>query len=337
MTSAVRLVALLILHASVMGCGGADSAPSADCSETQEEDCACTDNCDGTRVCEGDAWSSCDCDACDQEEDGNGGEGDGEEHPLGSPCVETADCSEGAFCLQADSTDWLGGGPPEAVCVADCSEDPSVCDDFADSVCVLSSIELESGQAWCLPACELGVETRACEGMPYAHCDELLGGESSGFCRPFCVFDSDCSVGSCDRGTGACVATAPHSTVGFGQSCTPDLSDCAGVCTTLAPGQSICSHRCVFGEATDCNTENDSTLSAVCAYASSSGSVGDTGFCAPLCDCNDDCLASGFVCEAFSEQELASDLGHLGLCTASLNSDETISSGLACAGDAEEE
>jgi hypothetical protein len=42
--------------------------------------------------------------------------------------------------------------------------------------------------------------------------------------------------------------------------------------------------------------------------------MGDDGFCGELCDCDDDCLYPGFVCEVFDPTS-AAEFGRSGSCS----------------------
>ncbi len=300
LTMKVDIALCLLFFLLLLGCSSEDGSRA--CATGERRDCV-IDACAGFEECRDGDWSPCECES-DEEEPSTP-----EPAALGTECTSDEDCPDAASCLVRSDTRWLGGAPPESFCVADCSDDASVCDEFSNAVCVLSSSD--SDRALCLPACTLDDDGESCASIPGTACEPLLD-TGSGFCRPLCVFDEDCASGHCDRATSTCQTSSSSSGLGFGESCTPESSSCAGLCLDFGDGIGLCSHRCVFGGSERCA---EAELGDVCAYASVEGGVGDVGFCAPLCDCNDDCSATGFVCDAFTDPELAAVLGHPGLCS----------------------
>lgn len=338
-TKAFLLVASLQLTSFVMGCHH-DGSNNDECTQGDTESCVGKGDCDGTRSCnDSGEYGKCVCDETGETTGTNTSTNNGNEPvPLGTSCSEDSDCPKGATCLTTDSTAWLGGAPTEGICVADCSLDDSVCDDFADATCVESSrqggesIGGTVSNALCLPSCSPAhgsLDEPACEATPGSLCEPLTD-DGMGICRPVCNFDEQCASGHCDRQLSVCVANATHYEVELGTSCDPDANTCNGVCLTLSTGYSVCSARCRFGSAEECGSSSASELSAVCAFAAPDGGLGDLGYCAELCDCDDDCSHKDFVCEAFPSASLQTTLGHQGICTAPVDSIGETHDGTSC-------
>jgi hypothetical protein len=338
-TKSIVLLATLSMTWFVMGCHHAGSNNNDECSEGDIESCVGKGDCDGTRSCnDSGEYGKCVCDETGESTGTNTSTNTGNEpEPLGTSCSEDSDCPKGAICLTTESTSWLGGAPTEGLCVANCSEDDSVCDHFAGATCVESNRQTDSNDsnvstALCLPNCSPdngSLDEPACEATPGSLC-EPLSADGTGVCRPVCNFDEQCASGHCDRQWSVCVAKETHYEVAFGTNCDPDASTCDGVCLTLSTGYSVCSHRCRFGSAEECGSSSASGLTAVCAFAAPDGGLGDLGYCAELCDCDDDCSHKDFVCEAFPNASLRTDLGHQGICTAPVDSIGETHEGTVC-------
>lgn len=317
----------LCIAITVLGCHDDSATSRPSCVSGAKHDCQGKSGCLGVQECTDDGtWGGCSCEAVIDK---------GNLPSVGANCSDDAGCPKGGRCLLPDSQDWLGGGPPEGLCVADCSADVKACDNFGNAVCV-SSLKLgRSGaiSALCMPTCETNsgsVEVPACSGVPSSAC-EPLEGESSGFCRPFCRFDGDCPSGHCDRQVGVCVSEAQSSAgVSFGASCDVDRTNCEGVCVNLSPDPnavlSICSNRCTLGTYDECAVAGVIPQASTCAFAVTSSVPGNLGYCTPLCDCNADCPAAGFICRAFSSTGTVETLKSQGMCVPA-QAEET---GIAC-------
>ncbi len=235
---------------------------------------------------------------------------------LGAPCETDEECPTGALCLSDSDTGFFGGGIPSGMCVAECSEDASRCEDFQHAVCVDTASEDGGAEAYCFPACAYGVvDADKCGQRTNIACDSLSLGEDAGFCRPFCLSDEDCPGRACDRRLGVCMETSVVDD-DFGLPCSPDENEtgCTGLCVSLSDDYAVCSHACVFGTIDSCSSAGPT--SALCAFAAPGGSIGDLGYCGELCDCNDDCSHPKSVCDPFTEatREL---LGRAGVCAPS--------------------
>ncbi len=318
----------LLVATTFLGCGNNASQPTTPtCYLGDEESCEGEGEgqggCIGLRKCNGrGTWGDCVCSTASS-------------NVLGGACSDDGVCPVGATCLQPDSTDWLGGGPTIGLCVADCSEDPAICDGFANATCISAdrADSSDGTHALCMPKCDPTVGTKAayaCSSVPSSAC-EPLGAANAGFCRPFCRFDGDCPSGHCDRQVGVCLAeAAPPHTQAFGDSCDPLAPNCDGVCLQLGANANICSNRCVFGSYSECAIEGASPIAGVCAYPAAQAMPGNIAYCTPLCDCNDDCAASGFVCQAFSATGTQTALEHVGMCVPAQDSMGATQAGVAC-------
>jgi hypothetical protein len=308
----------------VWGCGSDDPGEGySSCYIGEERSCLDSNGCKGTQTCTASTWQACVCNA------ESATDGSSASTRLGGACVSSAQCPEGAVCLDPASSSWFGGAPPAGICAADCSVDASLCDNYEASVCITAG----SGNSFCMPSCSVSAipsDSSSCSAVPHSACD-VLPGQETGFCRPFCMLDGDCASGLCDRRYGNCVSETPAASVSFGQRCSPDALTCNGVCLQLSPGNYVCSNRCVFGSTSECAGTTSTDRLGACAYASSSAAAkGSLGYCAALCDCNDDCAASGFVCEAFSSQATAKTLTHQGMCFPSVDSNGVAHIGKSC-------
>lgn len=311
-----------------------------------EEPASAEPECDAgdTRACDGGAncrtaveecggiprtWGPCECLEPEPPADA------GPRPELGGGCEEDADCPQDAFCLGPDSTRFFGGAPPVGVCAAECTGQPAACDAFADAVCVTvekaperldadAGVDDDAGAAasadppaLCFEGCALGTGADPkCHGLDHVGCELLSEGSSSdGFCRPLCTTDDDCSDRSCDRRSGACVESPAVPDPTFGRQCDPDggALECDGLCVDLTDDYAVCSHRCVFGEPGDC-TGAPSAPRGGCLFSSEGGSIADVGFCGELCDCPEQCSASGAVCDGFTDEELVRVFGRKGVC-----------------------
>ncbi|HEY5955349.1 MAG TPA: hypothetical protein VIV60_02300, partial [Polyangiaceae bacterium] len=208
--SPFRCVPLLIFGAIFVGCGDDDALEQrVECYLGDEASCTGQNGCPGTKTCSTDGWAECVC------QDTLPNDFTPVQRRLGGTCSSDAECPSEATCLDAASTSWFGGAPPEGICVANCFENAEVCNAFEASVCV----DTNQDHAFCLPTCSLtgSLGSARCNEVPFSACD-VLSEVSVGYCRPFCMLDSDCSSGHCDRRYGTCVSQPlVTSSVAFGQ------------------------------------------------------------------------------------------------------------------------
>ena len=196
--SSLKFLLGVVLYNTVATLACSGPSESADmCTPGKVLPCAvASDPCAATKTCKADGtWDRCVC-----QPSGTGGTSAGSVNDasadaasqgiLGNSCVTDNDCVKGAFCLVTTSNRWLGGGPPSALCVADCSADASTCDGFSDAVCVTSSVNDQSGSgpALCFPSCNIGQGTLTaptCANAAHQACEALDTTGSIGFCSTF--------------------------------------------------------------------------------------------------------------------------------------------------------
>jgi hypothetical protein len=237
--------------------------------------------------------------------------------------------------LLPDGGSLFGGGPASGVCTADCTADARTCEGFESAVCVDTSAPSTSpgNSALCLESCDFGSagDQSKCHGRDDVACELLSSGEA-GFCRPVCTVDSDCGTLGCDRRQGVCRdASLVVANTGFAATCNPEAAEpgCSGLCLELADDFAACSHRCVFGTSFDC-AQSSGEQPAACVFVSPGASLGDIGFCAELCDCNDECTSETFVCRPFDDETLETVFGYLGACGAATDSGGASVEGIPC-------
>ena len=237
------------------------------------------------------------------------------EPELGAPCTSDSGCPRGAFCLGTDSSRLLGGGPPRGVCVADCTEDSTVCAEFRDASCVDVSEPRGPRVALCFETCSFGSPgATKCHDLDQVACEPT---DSSGFCRPLCSRHRDCPEDHrCAFDLGVCVPGSREGSRDLSSECDPEATgeECAGLCVDTGSELGLCSVRCRFGVGSECATTEPAD--AACLLVAPGGTVGDLGYCAPLCECDDDCPDQLASCVTFEDEALAAAFGSAGACRA---------------------
>lgn len=307
----------LLAAAAASACG--DSKPG--CVPGQSIACAGVNGCNGHQVCNaaGDAYAECSCDNAGPGQFPSAGPNSG---LIGAACASDANCRTGLECVTADSTLINGEGPSGGMCLARCLPDHDFCQGLdARSSCVVLS---DSGTpqdraddiAYCLPGCTIGTqpnELDKCRGRVDLVCSESALGSGVGFCIPACRSDRDCPARSCNLRTGLCSDRAPGGDA-IGAACDSNDSDsCSGGCIPHGGGYAECSGVCSYGTV-GCGQDESSLPLAYYCYldpATASGN-GDLGYCAKLCDCDDNCGRSDAVCEP--RPTLTSKTGRNGVC-----------------------
>lgn len=323
-----------LLLACALAPAGCDSDGSTDADRCELGDrlsCRGEDGCEGARRCGGEPLRFGPC-VCTQPPPPVMPDDAGARPVLGAACERNAQCPAGAFCMRAPSERLFGGAPPVGTCAADCegSED---CERFAQAVCVPAGPD---GEGLCLEGCQLGESSASkCHGRAHVACSPLEDSASGeqGYCRPLCAIDADCEQGGCDPATGSCIAE-PRRDPDFGLRCAvgndgdadggiePDagtrpgqsVGACTGACVELNDAPSLCSRRCMFGAAGECAPTSGGLRRGACLFVTPGGSIDDLGYCAELCDCNDDCIEPTFICDELPET-LRSVFGRAGVCT----------------------
>jgi hypothetical protein len=260
---------------------------------------------------------------------------------IGNACSNDSDCASEAFCLTSESTAFFGGGAPDGICVADCSEDANTCAQFVNAVCI--SVARESEQtddqsdppALCFEECIIGTRSTSdgvCHELPGVACDLLEEDEEEegqGFCRPFCTTNADCGERFCSLKHAVCVEDEVSTNENFGLGCDVDDTSgfCDGLCLSLTDDYAVCSHRCIFGEPGDCFGDDNDIPVGGCLFTSEGGEIGDIGYCSQLCDCDQQCLAPEAICDLFEDKNLEKAFGRLGVCVLS---DLALGDGMPC-------
>lgn len=278
-------------------------------------------------------------------DDGGGGGVISSRTPFGKPCLKDGDCGgRGIVCLSSDSKALGGGGPPNGMCVADCSSDPTVCQNLDPSAtCV--GFSNTPVVAYCLQRCVIGaVQTgdEKCHSRLDVACFQGNDPSGEGFCSPQCRNDKDCGTRKCDLSSGLCMdAKDVTGTLPIGSPCDSGLTKdpCVGFCLPLNPndagtGPGMCTGFCPLGSL-GCGSDPASTAppTAAClfAYTSSDEDTGDLGICGALCDCNDDCKTKGRVCRAFPANQ-AAGYGRAGYCGGAVDANGKPNDSIACTG-----
>jgi hypothetical protein len=237
-------------------------------------------------------------------------------------CQDDGDCREGLFCLTSGSSSIAGEGPSAGLCVADCAKNAGACEQLdATTECVVLDNKGSAGAAddiaFCLPQCRLGEPAEdddKCRGRVDLVCTEKTAGTGMGYCRPACRSDLDCGERHCNLRTGLCADDAPEGDA-IGSACTPAESQCAGGCIEHGSSFAECSGVCRLGTA-GCGQETaDGPPYDYWCYldpVQAETGAGDLGYCARLCDCNDDCGRDDATCQP--ETDLTSKTGRAGVC-----------------------
>lgn len=278
----------------ILGCAfaflGCDFDSGDKCEAGAQARCTGESGCHGTRHCNVGSWGACECDP----------------DTVGDQCKRDSDCGEYELCLTENGSLLLGGGFPGGVCARECTNDHSACDeDDEPTTCVATTGSRDDARAFCLLTCALGDgRTNKCNARSDMACDESLDGTSEPFCRPLCVSDNDCREGGrCDPATGACVEALANEGLRFGEECEADGEGplCRGICLWLGDSEAedtaYCSHRCVLGLGDVCAWDSDGVASGYCEFLGApSSDVHDSGYCAPLCNSDSDCLHPRALC-----------------------------------------
>jgi hypothetical protein len=274
-----------------------------------------------------------------------GGTGAVTSENVGRACATDAECGAGLTCIQRTDTLTLGGGPPKGLCSIACSTHDTCLEFSSDAWCV----EYDNG-GYCLEGCLIDQEPAVkchdrlefvCNVLDFAPlgtgCSDLdpcgsnevcLSGECNlalTVCMPSCGSNEDCPAGLfCDYISGLCVESEPGGK-GFNEACDPsaaaDPNECVGgICSETydAPSEGTCSGFCNMGNPFSCGYTGEGKAGAACLYGSIIGGeiseTGDLGICGQLCDCDDECTATGEVCRPFESAPLEELWQRLGYC-----------------------
>ncbi|MBW2537105.1 MAG: hypothetical protein JRI55_36800, partial [Deltaproteobacteria bacterium] len=240
---------------------------------------------------------------------------------LGAACATSDECG-GLVCdLPAPSSDPSGyaGG----ICTFTC-EDADLCAQ------VLTGARCIDGL--CLEPCEYGpsdlsaADPTKCHGRGDVACYEVHeGGAIRDLCLPTCNVDADCGDPMfCDPAEGFC-RPVPPSGLSDGMPCNAH-ADCMGICFDSTPSQrGVCARVCTLGRVPSCGWDGSGSADYGCLLSQDAANAGfgDGGFCAELCDCDEQCSSPSFVCEPFAAvphlsapwaQQVVTGSGRAGLC-----------------------
>lgn len=282
---------------------------------------------------------------------GSSGTGGGK---LGRACITDAECGmDGLTCLENDEFD--GAGPPKGLCTTPCTDD-EVCRELAPGA---FCIGFPDGQGYCIENCTIGANgvpkcnereefgcgivdvtpgSRSCADSSQCDVTQLcVDGVCSDpvtACVPVCGGDYNCGEGQyCDYASGFCV-TGEAEGLPIGAVCDPGAEEdpCQGFCVAVSDTEGMCSADCTLNSsANGCGFNGQTAADAVCLwvpiYADPMDvAAGDTLFCGPMCDCNEECLIEGWGCfpaDPLLGNGAADFFGREGVC-APMESTDTI-------------
>lgn len=278
----------------------------------------------------------------------SGGGGAYTQSPFGGKCLEDADCpKDGVVCLKESGTELYGGGPTNGICSLPCTTPDDCAAIDPNSYCVFTNDngtprDNTDDSGFCMEACTIGIppidEIKCHDRIDMACFPDSSG--FGGYCFPTCVGDEQCGDRVCSLNDGVCEdASTRTGTLPIGAECDPTATDdpCAlGFCYKFTDTYAVCSGGCSWYNV-GCGADLSSAdpLDAYCLLTSADSYIGDLGLCSQLCDCDDDCLASGSVClELISD--LATFTGRAGYCYprefSDLGTDGGFDVELPCAG-----
>jgi len=319
------LVLALALFAGT-GCSGKDENPATACAPGRSIACTGAENCEGHQVClqDGSRYDVCVCAGDDPFPSAGPNSG-----LIGATCADDSDCRAGSSCLASSSTGIEGEGPSAGLCVVECARDAGLCAELDEATtCVIlddrGSTSTSDDAAFCLPTCTLGdpgAGEDKCRGRIDLVCAEETAGTGLGYCRPACRSDLDCGDRLCNLRTGFCTDSAPAGDP-IGSDCDPAAPQCAGGCIEHGSSFAECSGVCRLGTP-GCgqDTADGPPFDFYCYLdPAGEGGEGDLGYCAKVCDCNDECGRADAVCEP--RESLTEATGRQGVCASA-----TFSSG----------
>jgi hypothetical protein len=214
---------------------------------------------------------------------------------LGKACETDDQCAGGLTCLKStDTALYNSGGPANGYCTLDCTGNDSVCATYGGNCQNFAATTDDPFKGYCMLNCEYGSADRSNKCLGRAD----VGCSSDTFsCMPVCGQDSDCPSGRlCDPGTGVCVDTLKAGDL-LGSHC-QSSDTCAATCiqNQSDTGQlsTFCSGSCVLGRTDGCHYKQGSlggasSQAGFCLFGLPNAQLGDVGFCAQLCDRDNQC------------------------------------------------
>jgi hypothetical protein len=305
----LALFGLSVFGAWIASCNGDGGKKPCVPGDTQL--CAGPGRCKGSQTClaDGSDYGACDCSGPLRT-----GPTDVTEKSItplvGRRCQTDPDCGAGLRCFTENSNSLLGGGPAGGYCSTECTGANTCTAIDPQSDCVA-----QSGTASvCLRTCLNQDPTSLAENKCLTRSDvvcmsevalmqaSFAGSRQRGWCFPQCGSDEDCPGRVCDLGRGVCVNAQPVG-LPLGEHCENNMACASSLCVSVSaqgvtPVEAFCSAPCVVGQPVGCGYgPSVSKRDAGClgprfgGFLSSEG-IGDTGFCAELCDVDADCVQS---------------------------------------------
>ncbi|HVJ16403.1 MAG TPA: hypothetical protein VM686_13270, partial [Polyangiaceae bacterium] len=221
------------------------------------------------------------------------------------PCLEF---SANAYCIPFTAGDT-------GYCLEGCAFDQGLtpkCHDRIESVC--TGVAFQELDTDCTDNLDCGANEACLSGV----CNAVLT-----VCLPNCGSDADCDDGLfCDPLTGLCMEDPPTGK-GVNEACDPaaDPDECAsGYCsvTYMHEDEGTCSGFCNLGHPFSCGYTGEGKADAACLFGTvlsgEASEVGDLGVCGQLCDCDDECTATGEVCRPFGDPVFEELWQRVGYC-----------------------
>ncbi len=241
---------------------------------------------------------------------------------LGRACVTDVDCGERLRCLTTADNDV---GPAGGYCTIPCETDAGCADFEVGAMCQ----RVVGDRRHCVLPCDFGPAElgEKCHGRRDVACVATDVG-SGPACLPRCNDDSQCCPDgeSCERrcqpATGLCGLDIPTGEPSGTPCSGPMDASCRGSCVAIGdgPDRYVCADLCTFGSFPACGWRPSAgPAPAYCHFAVPrverlGRAAGDAGWCAALCDCDDDCQAP-LACQPFADERDASATHRVGVCT----------------------
>lgn len=311
------------------------------CVPNEARQCAGAGRCVGFHAClaDGSGYGECDCSGPPRPMTTDPNPADTISPLVGRKCQTAENCGEGLRCFTAASNDMFGGGPANGYCSAQCTSnaecaeiDPAsecVVAEGAQGVCMRTCFSLPGlfdpldpvlpplGENKCLTRPDLVCLSEVAQGVAM-----FTGSRQPGWCFPQCGSDEECPNRRCDLARGVCVDT-PATGLELGARCTSGAECAGGICVAVnAEGtEAFCSAPCVLGQPVGCGygpsaqVREGGCLGPRFGGFTADEGIGDSGFCAELCDVDADCVQAasrGWICNVSSVNQRR--FGRAGIC-----------------------
>lgn len=305
----LALLGLSVFGAWIASCN--DDAANKSCVPLETQLCAGPGRCKGSQVClaDGSGFDACDCSGPLRQPPTDVTDDKAITALVGRRCKTDPDCGEGLRCFADTSSSLFGGGPAGGYCTVECAGSNTCTAIDPGSDC----IALPGTQSVCLRTCRSQNPTSVAENKCLSRSDVVClsevalgqaafsGARQPGWCFPQCGSDEDCPAARvCDLGRGLCVAAVPAGAQ-LGEHCENNTQCPSGICAAVSgpgvtPIEAFCSAPCVLGQPVGCGygpsiaKRDAGCLGPRFGGILSSEGLGDSGFCAELCDVDADCV-----------------------------------------------